>query len=139
MCQYSATAENMRDATRGEDLVVTPAPHGSGNWLTAPNNPDCAVCVPHSAILGVRLPGCKRRRASFRQLPGEHMFEDKDFLRFVDGDREMIALNDLPRGTAAHVDMLFYNGLDELKPYPQESEECPSLTLEYEVPVMAER
>ena len=56
MCQFSAYADNTRDAVQGEDLVISQAPHGGSHWLTEPGKPDCAVCIPDSAVLAVQIP-----------------------------------------------------------------------------------
>lgn len=112
MCQYSATAENMRDAREGEDLVIAPAPHGTSKWLTEPGKPECAVCVPHTAVLAVQRPESKQvRGALFEQREGRPDRDGNvDFLKYVDGPRERVALNALPLGTMARVLRNFHNG-----------------------------
>jgi hypothetical protein len=102
MCMFSATAENQRDARVGEDLVVSRAPHGVSKWLTAPGVPDCAVCNPDTAILAIQVPGGTVRGASFRNLekPVDGNF---DFLEYLDGGKERVALNNMPLGTNVRV------------------------------------
>ncbi len=97
MCAFSATTENTRDARRGETLVVSPAPHGVSNakWLTESGKPGIAVCVPPGAVLSIQKPGKKEvRGATFEQAKNQ-----QDFLNFLDGKKERMALNDVPSGT----------------------------------------
>ena len=109
MCMYSVTAANSRDARQGEDLVITRAPHGGSNWLTEPNKPGIAVCVRNTAVLAVQLPNEITRGASFEQSPHADEHGDRDFLNFLDGEKERIALNRLPSQTKVRVLHLFAN------------------------------
>ncbi|HEY6346821.1 MAG TPA: hypothetical protein VIY49_35465 [Bryobacteraceae bacterium] len=106
---YSVTAQNSRDARQGEDLTITQAPHGGSNWLTEAGKSDVAVCVPHTAALAVQLPNQSVRGAWFEQArqPDEH--GNRDFLNYLDGEKERVALNDLPRRTKIRVLHLFAN------------------------------
>lgn len=109
MCMYSVTAENSRDARQGEDLVVTRAPHGGSNWLTEAGKPGIAVCVRHTAVLAVQLHGESIRGASFEQarMPDER--GNRDFLIYLDGEKERVALSSLPSMTKVRVLHLFAN------------------------------
>ena len=109
MCMYSVTARNSRDARQGEDLTITQAPHGSSNWLTEAGKSDVAVCVPNTAALAVQLPNQSVRGAWFEQArqPDEH--GNRDFLNYLDGEKDRVALNDLPRMTKIRVLRLFAN------------------------------
>lgn len=110
MCMYSATAENSRDARQGEDLSVTQAPHGCSNWLTENGKPNIAVCIPHSAVLAVQLPKQAVRGASFEQAKRlVNNDGNRDFINYLDGGRERVALNDLPKSTKIRVLHLFAN------------------------------
>lgn len=77
------------------------------NWLTEPGKPDYAVCIPDSAVLAVQLPDQGVRGAFFeqRQLPDNA--GNYDFLNFLDGKEEKIALNDLPLGTGVRALSLY--------------------------------
>jgi len=109
MCMYSVTAANSRDARQSEDLVITRAPHGGSNWMTEPNKPDVAVCVRNTAVLAVQLPHEITRGASFEQSPHPDEHGDRDFLNFLDGEKERMALNRLPLLTKIRVLHLFAN------------------------------
>ena len=114
MCMYSVTAENSRDARQGEDLVVTRAPHRSSNWLTEAGKPAIAVCVRNTAVLAVQLPYESVRGASFEQGPDER--GHRDFLKYLDGERERVALSALPLMTKVRVLHLFANSVPEVIP-----------------------
>ena len=109
MCMYSVTAQNSRDARQGEDLVVTRAPHGGSNWLTETVKPNVAVCVPHTAVLGVQLPDESTRGASFEQARVPDERGNRDFVVYLDGERERVALSSLPVMTKVRVLHLFAN------------------------------
>ena len=109
MCMYSVTAQNSRDARQGEDLVVTRAPHGASNWLTEAGKPNVAVCVPNTAVLGVQLRDESIRGASFEQASVPDERGNRDFLVYLDGEQERIALNSLPIMTKVRVLHLFAN------------------------------
>jgi hypothetical protein len=100
---YSAVAEHTRDAIQGEDLVVSPAPHGCSNWLTSSGKSHVAVCIPNKAALAVQQAGSDRvRGANFVHLQNP----DKghyDFLDYIDGNRARVALDRLPRDTKVRV------------------------------------
>ena len=114
MCMYSVTAQNSRDARQGEDLVVTRAPHGASNWLTEAGKPDVAVCVPHTAVLGVQLPDDSTRGALFEQARVPDERGNRDFLVYLDGEREHVALSSLPETTKVRVLHLFANKSPEV-------------------------
>ena len=103
MCMYSATTENSRDARQGEDLVVSPAPHGQSNWLTERGKPDIAVCTPHTAVLAVQYPNQEVRGATFEQARRPDGDGNYDFLNFLDRAKERVPLNHLPRQTKIRV------------------------------------
>ncbi len=107
MCMYSVTAGNSRDARQGEDLVVTQASHGQSNWLTEPGKPAVAVCIPHTAVLAVQLPGQRVRGATFEQAKQADESGDRDFLNYLDGGNERLGLNRLPKSTKVRVLHLF--------------------------------
>ena len=109
MCMYSVTAGNSRDAKQGEDLVVTRAPHGGSNWLTEAGKPNVAVCVPDTAVLALQLPNQSVRGASFEQALHSDEYGNRDFLNYLDGERERVALNWLPAMTKVRVLHLFAN------------------------------
>ena len=109
MCMYSVTAENSRDARQGEDLVVTRAPHGGSNWLTEAGKPDVAVCVRNTAVLAVQLPDESTRGASFEQARVPDERGNRDFLVYLDGEKERVALSSLPFMTKVRVLHLFAN------------------------------
>jgi hypothetical protein len=111
---YSVTAQNSRDARQGEDLVVTRAPHGSSNWLTEAGKPNIAVCVPNTAVLGVQFPDQSTRGASFEQARVPDERGNRDFLVYLDGEREHVALSSLPEMTKVRVLHLFANTLPEV-------------------------
>jgi hypothetical protein len=102
MCQFSATAENTRDARKGEDLVVSRAPHGASHWLTEPRKPGCAVCIPNAAVLAVQIPNGAVRGAHFEQRK-QHVSGHFDFLNFLDGEKESVPLDELRLGTGVRV------------------------------------
>jgi hypothetical protein len=106
---YSVTAGNSRDARQGEDLTVTQAPHGSSKWLTEAGKPNIAVCVRNTAVLAVQLPNQPVRGASFEQAWQPDAHGNRDFLNYLDGENERVALNDLPRTTIIRVLHLFAN------------------------------
>jgi len=106
---YSVTAQNSRDARQGEDLVVTRAPHGASNWLTEAGKPDVAVCVPNTAVLGVQLPEESTRGAWFKQARVPDERGHHDFLVYLDGAKERVALSSLPVMTKVRVLHLFAN------------------------------
>ena len=99
MCMYSVTAENSRDAKQGEDLTVTQAPHGGSNWLTEASKPNIAVCVRNTAALAIQLPNQPVRGASFEQAQQPDDHGNRDFLNYLDGEKERVALNNLPSMT----------------------------------------
>jgi hypothetical protein len=109
MCMYSVTAGNSRDARQGEDLVVTRAPHGGSNWLTEAGKSAVAVCVRNTAVLAVQLPNESVRGASFEQALHPDEQGNRDFLNYLDGERERLALNVLPAMTRIRVLHLFAN------------------------------
>jgi hypothetical protein len=126
MCMYSVTAENSRDARQGEDLVVTRAPHGGSNWLTEAADPKTAVCVRHTAVLAVQLSREPVRGASFEQAPFPDERGNRDFLKYLDGDNERVALNVLPVLTKVRVLHLFANSTPPIVPVdltPESNEE----------------
>jgi hypothetical protein len=100
---YSVTAENSRDAQQGEDLKVTQASHGQSNWLTGGGKPNIAVCVPHTAVLAVQLPKQAVRGATFEQAKQPDAEGNRDFLNFLDGAKERVPLNHLPKQTKVRV------------------------------------
>jgi hypothetical protein len=103
MCMYSAAAEHTRDAIQGEDLVVSPAPHGCSNWLTSSGKSHIAVCIPNKAALAVQQTGSDRvRGANFVHLR-EPIDGHYDYLDYIDGNRERVALDNLPRDTKFRV------------------------------------
>ena len=104
---YSVTAQNSRDARQGEDLVVTRAPHGGSNWLTEAGKPDIAVCVRNTAVLAVQLPDESIRGASFEQARVPDERGHRDFLVYLDGEKERVALSSLPVMTKVRVLHLF--------------------------------
>jgi hypothetical protein len=106
---YSVTAANSRDARQGEDLVVTRAPHGGSNWLTEQGKPNVAVCVRNTAVLAVQLPDESVRGASFEQsrIPDER--GNRDFLNYLDGEKERVPLGALPITTKIRVLHLYAN------------------------------
>jgi hypothetical protein len=106
---YSVTAENSRDARQGEDLVVTRAPHGGTNWLTEPGKSDVAVCVTNRAVLAVQLPNESVRGASFEQATQPDERGNRDFLNYLDGEKERVPLRSLPIMTKVRVLHLFAN------------------------------
>ncbi len=106
MCQYFIDAGNTRDARQGEDLVVSRALHGRSNWLTVPGSGACAVCIPSAAILAVQLSGKMTRGVRFVHNP-QPVQGHYDFLQFLDGDQERVALDNMPLGTGVRVLMLF--------------------------------
>jgi hypothetical protein len=114
MCMYSVTAQNSRDARQGEDLVITRAPHGGSNWLTEAGKPTVAVCVRNTAVLAIQLPDESTRGASFEQarVPDEH--GNRDFLVYLDREKERVALNNLPITTKVRVLHLFANTSPEV-------------------------
>jgi hypothetical protein len=114
MCMYSVTAQNSRDARQGEDLVVTRAPHGSSNWLTEAGKPNIAVCVPNTAVLGVQLSDESTRGASFEQARVPDERGDRDFLVYLDGEKERVALSSLSVTTKVRVLHLFANTSPEV-------------------------
>ena len=91
MCMYSVTAGNSRDARQGEDLVVTRAPHGVSNWLTESGKPNIAVCVRNTAALAVEIPNESVRGASFEQASQPDARGNRDFLNYLDGEKERVA------------------------------------------------
>jgi hypothetical protein len=103
MCMYSVTAQNSRDARQGEDLVVSPASHGCSNWLTEAGKPGIAVCVPHTAALAVQFPNQAVRGATFEQVDLPEVYGSGDFLNFLDGEKERVSLDDIPRQTKVRV------------------------------------
>ena len=109
MCMFSVTAENSRDARQGEDLVVSQASHGCSNWLTQAGKPGIAVCVPHTAVLAVQLPKQAVRGATFEQAKQPDKNGRQDFLNYLDGKKERVALDDLPKRTKIRVLHLFAN------------------------------
>jgi len=109
MCMYSITAENSRDAWQGEDLTVTQASHGCSNWLTEAGKAGIAVCVPNTAVLAVQLPKQAVRGASFEQAKQPDEDGRRDFLNYLDGAKERVALDDLPKKTKIRVLHLFAN------------------------------
>jgi len=109
MCMYSVTAQNSRDARQGEDLVVTRAPHGASNWLTEAGKPNVAVCVPHTAVLAVQLPDESTRGAWFEQARVPDERGNRDFLVYLDGEKERVALSSLPVRTNVRLLHLFAN------------------------------
>ena len=114
MCMYSVTAQNSRDARQGEDLVVTRAPHGGSNWLTEAGKPNVAVCVPNTAVLGVQLADESTRGASFEQARVPDERGNRDFLVYLDGQKERVALNSLAVMTKVRVLHLFANTSPEV-------------------------
>lgn len=114
MCMYSVTAENSRDARQGEDLVVTLAPHGGSNWLTEAGKPNIAVCVRDTAVLAVQLRDESVRGASFEQARVPDERGNRDFLVYLDGEKERVALSSLPVMTKVRVLHLFANTLPEV-------------------------
>jgi hypothetical protein len=114
MCMYSVTAQNSRDARQGEDLVVTRAPHGCSNWLTETGKPNVAVCVPNTAVLGVQLPEKSTRGASFEQARVPDERGNRDFVVYLDGEKERVALSSLPVTTRVRVLHLFANKSPEV-------------------------
>jgi hypothetical protein len=106
---YSVTAENSRDARQSEDLIVTRAPHGGSNWLTEAGKSNVAVCIPDTAVLAVQLPNESVRGASFEQarIPDER--GNRDFLKYLDGDKERVPLRGLPIMTRIRVLHLLAN------------------------------
>jgi hypothetical protein len=120
---YSVTAENSRDARQGEDLVVTRAPHGSSNWLTEAGKSATAVCVRNTAVLAVQLPHESVRGASFEQAPVPDERGHRDFLKYLDGEKERVALSALPLMTKVRVLHLFANSVPEVIPTALEQEE----------------
>ena len=114
MCMYSVTAQNSRDARQGEDLVVTRAPHGASNWLTEAGKPNVAVCVPNTAVLGVQLPEEPTRGASFEQARVPDERGNRDFLVYLDGAKERVAMSSLPAMTKVRVLHLFANTSPEV-------------------------
>ena len=114
MCMYSVTAQNSRDARQGEDLVVTRAPHGGSNWLTEAGKPNVAVCVPNTAVLGVQFPDESTRGASFEQARVPDERGNRDFVVYLDGERERVALSSLPVMTKVRVLHLFANRPPEM-------------------------
>jgi hypothetical protein len=106
---YSVTAQNSRDARQGEDLVVTRAPHGGSNWLTEAGKPDVAVCVRNTAVLGIQLPDESTRGASFEQARVPDERGNRDFLIYLDGEKERVALSSLPLMTKVRVLHFFAN------------------------------
>jgi hypothetical protein len=111
---YSVTAQNSRDARQGEDLVVTRAPHGGSNWLTEAGKPNVAVCVPNTAVLGVQLPDESTRGASFEQARVADERGNRDFVVYLDGEQERVALSSLPVMTKVRVLHLFANTSPEV-------------------------
>ena len=108
MCWFSVNAENTRDAKQGENLVVTQAPHGASNWLTSPGDAGTAVCVRGNAQTAVERPDVAGvRGATFEQQskPDEH--GRRDFMNYIDGAKEKVALNDLPPDTKVRVLRIF--------------------------------
>ena len=69
MCYFSATADNSRRARLGETLVVSDSPHGFTRWITAPSEPNMAVCIPPTAKLGVETFPTIVREARFELDP----------------------------------------------------------------------
>jgi hypothetical protein len=98
MCQFSAYAEQTRDARQGEDLVVSMAPHGSSHWLTGPGKPDIAVCIPNQAPLAIQIAGSDEVRGGNFEHIGR-----ADSLVFMDGKQERVALNDIPCGSKVRI------------------------------------
>jgi len=119
---YSVTAENSRDARQGEDLVVTRAPHGGSNWLTEAGKPATAVCVRNTAVLAVQLPDESIRGASFEQAPVPDERGHRDFLKYLDGAKERVALSSLPLMTKVRVLHLFAITPPEVIPVTFEQE-----------------
>jgi hypothetical protein len=111
---YSVTAQNSRDARQGEDLVVTRAPHGCSNWLTETGKPNVAVCVPNTAVLGIQLPEESTRGASFEQARVSDERGNRDFIVYLDGEKERVALSSLPLMTKVRVLHLFANKSPEV-------------------------
>jgi hypothetical protein len=111
---FSVDAENSRDAKRGEDLVVTRASHGFSNWLTERGKPEIAVCVPNTASLTVQIPDQAVRGATFEMGKPDHT--TLDAIVYIDGDKERIPLNQLPRLTKIRVLKLYSVG----QPLPPE-------------------
>jgi hypothetical protein len=103
MCEYSATAANSRDARQSEDLVLTQAPHGGSSWLTEAGKPGIAVCIPNTAVLAVQLPKAEVRGATFEEIREGDANGNHDFLNFINGARERIALNSLPKQTKVRI------------------------------------
>ena len=95
MCQFSAFADNTRDARQGEDLVVSTAPHGGSHWLTEPGKPDCAVCIPDSAVLAVQIPNQPVRGANFAQRKIAAASEQKKQALMTNNTRRGTILNTL--------------------------------------------
>jgi hypothetical protein len=118
MCMYSVTARNSRDARQGEDLTITQAPHGSSNWLTEAGKSNVAVCVPNTAALAVQLPNQSVRGAWFEQARHSDEHGNRDFLNYLDGEKERVALNDLPRMTKIRVLRLFANNTRPARTIP---------------------
>ena len=114
MCMYSVTAQNSRDARQGEDLVVTRAPHGASNWLTEAGKPNVAVCVRNTAVLAVQLPDESIRGASFEQARVPDERGNRDFLVYLDGEKERVALSSVPVMTKVRVLHLFANTSPEV-------------------------
>jgi len=122
MCMYSVTAENSRDAKQGEDLVVTRAPHGGSNWLTEAGKSNIAVCVRNTAVLAVQLPNESVRGASFQQAPFPDEGANRDFLNYLDGSKERVALSALPVMTKVRVLHLFANTTPPVVPTVPQAE-----------------
>ena len=77
--------------------------------MTEPDKLGVAVCVRNTAVLAVQLPHEITRGASFEQSPHPDEHGDRDFLNFLDGEKERIALNRLPLLTKIRVLHLFAN------------------------------
>jgi len=126
MCMYSVTAENTRDAKQGEDLVISPAPHGCSNWLTSSGKSNIAVCIPHKAALAVQQPGSDQvRGANFIHLrnPVQGHY---DFMDYIDGNHERVALARLPRDTKVRVLCLTPSVNPDLVPSQTTSASAPA-------------
>jgi hypothetical protein len=108
MCKASEYAENTRDARNNEDLVATRAPFGIETWLTEPGKPECAVCIQNTALLAVQTPNGPVRGANFVQRSYADMAGNYDFVRFLDGERELLAVNYLPEGSGVRVVSTFW-------------------------------
>ena len=77
--------------------------------MTEEGKPNVAVCVPNTAVLGIQLRDESIRGASFEQARVPDERGNRDFVVYLDGEKERVALSSLPAMTKMRVLHLFAN------------------------------